>query len=182
MNKKKLLIAISLIVFGTLTRLLLTDLPNVETITITALLAGSLLGGGYAIVIALTVTALTDMYLGNDSILIFTWSAFALIGLAGVVLKKTKKNNPKYIAGMTGLGVLASLLFFFYTNFGVWLLWPGMYARTFQGLIQCYVMGLPFLKYNLIGNLIIIPIVTSTVVYVPQWVRMKITKEKKLES
>lgn len=172
MNKKKILIAAGLVVFGATTRLLLTDLPNVETVTVAALLAGSLLGGVYAIVVALSIIALTDMYIGNDSILLFTWSAFALIGLSGIVLKKVKKTNFKYVGATTGLGVIAAVFFYLYTNFGVWLLWPSMYAHTWQGLVQCYIMGLPFLKYNLLGNLVIIPVVTSAVVYVPQWVKM----------
>lgn len=171
MNKKKLLIAISLIIFAVITRLLLRDLPNVETITVTALLAGSMLGGFYAVAVGLAAMAISDMIIGNDAILVFTWGAFAVIGLLGLILRNKKKQSFKYILQMTGLGMMASLFFYFFTNFGVWLLWPQMYAHTWQGLLQCYVMGLPFLKYNFLGNLVIVPFVTSVVVYVPVWFR-----------
>lgn len=53
---------------------------------------------------------------------------------------------------------MASLFFYFYTNFGVWFLDAfGMYPKTLTGLIECYVMGLPFLRLNLLGNLLFIP-------------------------
>lgn len=179
MSKKKLISAIILIAFGAITRLLLKDLPNVETVTVTALLAGSMLGGIYAIAVGISVMALSDMVIGNDIILIFTWSAFAIIGLAGIILKKQSKVSLRYVLSMTGMGVLASFFFYLYTNFGVWLLWPQMYAHTWQGLIQCYVMGLPFLKYNLLGNLVIVPLATAVIVFVPQW--LGLSARKKLE-
>lgn len=173
MSKKKILGAIALIAFGVVTRLLLKDLPNIETVTVTALLAGSMLGGAYAMIVALGVMAITDIIIGNDLILVFTWSAFAIIGLFGVILYKKKKMNFKYILQMTGLGMVVSIFFYLFTNFGVWLLWPQMYSHTWQGLIQCYVMGLPFLKYNFLGNLVIVPVVTSVVVYAPAWLKAR---------
>lgn len=57
------------------------------------------------------------------------------------------------------MGILASLWFYLWTNFGVWLLdnW-GMYPRTIMGLIDAYLLALPFLRYNLISNLIFVPV------------------------
>lgn len=59
----------------------------------------------------------------------------------------------------TGLGVGASLWFYLWTNFGVWLLdsW-GMYPKTLAGLLESYWYGLPFLKLNLLGNFIFVPL------------------------
>jgi len=45
-NTKKIIFAFALIIFATGGRYLLLDFPNVETMTVAALLAGSLLGGG----------------------------------------------------------------------------------------------------------------------------------------
>lgn len=66
--------------------------------------------------------------------------------------------TTKVIAA-SSFGVLASVWFYLWTNFGVWLLdsW-GMYERTFAGLFNAYIMGLPFLKYNLIGNIVLVPV------------------------
>jgi len=180
-QQRKIIFAILLIAFAVISRLLLKNLPNVETITVTVLLAGSMLGGVYAVVIALVAMAISDMIIGNDAILIFTWGAFAIIGLLGLVLHKKKKTGFKYVLQMTGLGMIASLLFYFLTNFGVWLMWPSMYSPTWQGLMQSYIMGLPFLRYNFLGNLVIVPVVVSIVVYAPAWLRSQESIKKFLK-
>jgi len=163
-NKNKLILSLVLIAFAVSSRIFLQDVPNVETITVTALLAGSILGGVYALVIPLTAIALTDIWIGNNPILLFTWSAWAMVGLGGLLLRKEKKDSFKYALKMTGLGLGASLLFYLWTNFGVWLTWPKLYPMTWPGLLQCYLMGLPFFKYNLLGNLVIILVISSSLV------------------
>jgi len=47
--------------------------------------------------------------------------------------------------------ISSSLLFFFITNFGVWA--AGSYARDIQGLVESYIMGLPFLRGTVFGDL-----------------------------
>jgi hypothetical protein len=106
--------------------------------------------------------------------LFFTWSAFAFIGLAGLALRRTRAASQprRLILASTGAGVLASLFFFLYTNFGVWLLGDGtMYAKTWSGLLQCYVMGLPFYRTNILGNLILVPTYFAVAAYGPTWIR-----------
>ncbi|MFH1598411.1 MAG: DUF6580 family putative transport protein [Patescibacteria group bacterium] len=172
-NKNKLIFSIAIIIFAVLSRILLRDIPNIETITITALLAGSILGGAYAVVIPLSAIALTDIWIGNNSIMLFTWSAWALIGLIGLIAKKDRKDSFKYAFKLTGLGMGASLLFYLWTNFGVWLMWPQMYPTTLSGLGQCYIMGLPFLRYSLISNLIFIPSVSFCLVACFKWLKVR---------
>ena len=155
MNKTKFLAAFLLIAFGIIGRLLLVKfikMPNLEIITSFSLIAGTMLGGIFTFVIPLVIIAVTDTYFGNTSILLFTWSAFCIIGIFGWLLRKRKSLSYRFIAKMTGLGIVSSLFFYLYTNFGWWLL-SNMYAHTWQGLIQCYLMGLPFFKTNLLGNL-----------------------------
>jgi len=164
-NWLKLIAAVVLIALGSVGRILLMDFPNVETITVVSLLGGALLGGVYILIVPLATVALTDMYIGNDPILLFTWSAWAVIGLLGWLLRRSKKD---YAFGLklTGMGIAASLFFFIWTNFGVWLMWPQMYSHTWSGLVQCYVMALPFLKMSLLGNLIIVPAVSFPLIFI----------------
>lgn len=160
-NKLKIFGAILLITFGVLFRFFriefLPDFPNVEPITLAALLGGAFLGGGYALIVPLVIIVITDMALGNSAILYFTWSGFAIIGFSSLILRKSKKESFLFCFKMTGLGVAASLFFYLWTNFGVWLI-SGMYPHNWQGLLMSYIMGLPFLKLNLMGNLIIVPV------------------------
>ena len=48
--------------------------------------------------------------------------------------------------------VSAGVIFFLITNFGVWT--SGMYGYTFKGLLNCFVLAIPFFTYTLISTLI----------------------------
>lgn len=52
-----------------------------------------------------------------------------------------------------GGALAASILFFVISNFGVWA-GGTMYPKTFNGLVACYVAGIPFIKGTLLGNFI----------------------------
>ncbi|MEK7158205.1 MAG: DUF6580 family putative transport protein [Patescibacteria group bacterium] len=153
---KKAVFAGGLSVIGVVGRMLL-DAPNVETVTAVSLLAGALLGGMYVVVVPLSVIAITDMMIGNTPILLFTWSAWLVIGYLGTIMQKdgSRKN---WTLDITLLGVGASVFFYFWTNFGVWLI-GNLYPLTAAGLMESYIMGLPFLRYALEGNLVIVPAV-----------------------
>lgn len=183
-NKLRILGAALLIIFGIFARLFrihfLPDLYNVEPITTASLLAGAFLGGGYALFVPLAIIAVTDMAIGNTSILYFTWSAWAVIGLFGLILRKSKKDNFSFGFKMTGMGIGASLFFYLWTNFGVWAI-GSWYPHTWQGLILCYIMGLPFLKLNLLGNLMIVPVVSFSVIMILRVYKVfKVTKIHKV--
>lgn len=134
--------------------------PNVELITLVTFIAGFYLGKKFSLMIPLLVLAISDIFLGNTNIMLFTWSAYLLIGIISQIgqIRVIRQSSIRRIFMATGGGVVASLWFYLWTNFGVWFLdsW-GMYPGTFTGLINCYLNGLPFLKNQLLGNLIFIP-------------------------
>jgi len=153
MSKKKILSAVFIVIFGVIFRILLNEkvgIPNFEAVTAISLVSGSFLGGIFAPVIPLLIMFLSDIYFGNTSIYLFTWSAFILIGIFGLILKR---NSKFYSLKITGLGILSVLFFYLWTNFGWWLV-SGMYPMNFQGLIRCYIAALPFLR-NQIGSVLI---------------------------
>ena len=67
--------------------------------------------------------------------------------LIGSVLKQISIVNVGVAA------IVASVAFFFITNFGAWL-HHDMYPQNGNGLLQAYIAGLPFLRNALIANLI----------------------------
>lgn len=155
-NLKKIILAVLIILFGVIFRIFLNErigIPNFEAVTSLSLLSGSLFGGIYTGIIPLLIIFLSDSYFGNTSILFFTWSAFILIGIFGIIIKK---NSKYYLLKMTGMGILSVLFFYLWTNFGWWLL-SGMYPKTFLGILQSYIAALPFLKNQLISVSIFIP-------------------------
>jgi hypothetical protein len=79
---------------------------------------------------------------------IFTYLAFALIVVLGMfALKKVRVINIVLAT------ISASVIFFAVSNFGVWLSWD-MYPHTFNGLVSCYIAGLPFFKNTIAGDFV----------------------------
>lgn len=155
-NLSKIIIASFLVIFGIIFRFILKEtvaIPNFEPITAISLLVGSFLGGIYSLIIPLLITFFSDLYLGNTIVYLFTWSAFAFIGLFGNLFKDSEKH---YYLKITGGGIISVIFFFLWTNFGWWLT-SGMYAKTIGGLAQCYIAGLPFLKNQLYSAILFVP-------------------------
>jgi hypothetical protein len=75
-----------------------------------------------------------------------TYSAFMLITLMGFLLRRHR--TVPAIAGVTLAG---SVLFFVWTNFGVWAFW-NLYPHTLEGLVACYTAAIPFFRNTLLGD------------------------------
>ena len=198
-----------LIIIGVVGRFVLVSyigIPNLEIITVLALISGIYLGGVYAVAVPLSIIFLSDLVIGNTYIFIFTWTAFAAIGLFGCFFKKKtchscedgnpvkaenwkleKKYNQRkdYELGTKNsivLALLSSIFFYLCTNFGWWLM-SGMYEYSLSGLARCYWMAIPFFRNNLVGNLIFVPMgiyIASRVLYgVKNYDISKILSQKK---
>lgn len=160
------MLAAVMIIAGVFLRLL-PHLPNFAPITATALFSGAYLNKRWAIAIPLLAMVISDYLLlyvspyaspffdfGKihplnamfHSTTLYVWGSFLISGLIGITLRKNKR--PALIIGAS---LAASLQFFLITNFGVWA--GGMYDRGLDGLAQSYIMGLPFLKWTILGDL-----------------------------
>src|SRR4030043_1478693 len=135
--------------------------PNVEFVTVTMLVAGFYLGRIEGLLLPLLTMVLSDLILGNTSIYLFTWTGFLIPALvSGYIFLR---NRGRTVFSRIGLGTKAgfgtTMFFFFWTNFGVWLTdsW-GMYSNDLSGLIASYINGLPFLRTQLTGTLVFVPL------------------------
>jgi hypothetical protein len=180
-NWGKVVVSLALVGAGVLSRTLLNKgfahplFPifgnNFEIVTVVGVLAGYLLGIRWGWVVPLAIMVISDRFIGNDAgIIIFTWTGFVISAVLGGVLKKlVPKINAKFVAGGVGGSLLSVLLFFAWTNFGVWLQW---YPKTIDGIIRCYTLALPFLANQLKGNLIIGSIVFGSVLLMSLFYRI----------
>jgi hypothetical protein len=161
------IIAGILILLGILFRTLWHMGDNVEFVTSASFLAAAYLGLGWSVVVPFLIMMISDIYIGTTSIFLFTWSAYIVIAFVAYKAMKNRKqttHNKRHLVHInqllhvTGLGVGASVWFYLWTNFGVWILdsW-GMYPRTLTGLMDAYIMGLPFFKSNIVGNAVLVP-------------------------
>ena len=151
--------AFLLIFIGILGRTVFHFGDNIEFVTSSTLLAGSFLGVFWALFVPLIIMAISDLIIGNTNIFIFTWSAYFIIGLLALILLRKKKSFLGRIIKAEAVGILSSIVFFLWTNFGVWALDGfNMYSDNLSGLLDSYVMGIPFFKANLLSNLLFVPI------------------------
>ena len=131
---------------------LLPHLPNFAPIAAMALFGGTYLNKKYALLVPIAAMLISDWFIGfyNPWIMASVYGSFIIIGLIGLWLK-----NHKTVANILGASIFGSIIFFLITNFAVWVV-PGklaLYPHTWQGLLDCYIMGLPFLKNTLLGDL-----------------------------
>ena len=140
------MLAISLIVVGILLRFM-PHAYNFTPVAAIALFSGVYLKRKYAIIVPLVLMAVSDLFIGMHNVVIFTWGSFILAALIGILIRKNKSA-----ARILGGSLAASLVFFIVSNFGVWLM--GWYPLNLKGLVDCYVMALPFLRDFTVSTLI----------------------------
>jgi len=143
-----LVIVLVLILIG-ITFRFLPHAPNFTPIAAIAIFGGVYLNKKMALFLSLIIMAISDIFIGyyEFGLMVFVYGSFLCCVLLGFWLKKHKKW---YTIG--GSAILSALLFFLITNFAVFVL-TSWYPKTVYGLVQCYIMALPFFKNTLLGNL-----------------------------
>ncbi|MBE1877249.1 DUF6580 family putative transport protein [Myceligenerans pegani] len=153
-------VAVAVVALAVVWRLVRADLgapPNLELITAATFFAAVILRHRAAVLVPFAAAAVSDALLGNTSILLFTWTAWAVIGLGALLVRRT--TGWRRLGAAFGLGIGGSVWFFLWTNFGVWLQTRGtFYAPGPDGLLASYVAGLPFFRTMLLGNLVLLPL------------------------
>ena len=88
---------------------------------------------------------ITDLIIGFHALTFFTWGSVILVGFTSKFLYKNLKNRL--------IGVLVGVfIFFIVTNFGVWMV--GGHGYKYEGLLEIYILAIPFLGNNIISTLI----------------------------
>ncbi len=121
------------------------------------LFAGALLGNRWAA----CGVVLTSLLLGDLGIWAlsgrFDWAFYPTLPvmyccmLAVVVLGYLMRTGGTW-AGAVTMGMVASVGYFLVTNFFSWLALPE-YTKDLNGLVQCYVMGIPFFRNMFMGTI-----------------------------
>ncbi|WP_240930541.1 DUF6580 family putative transport protein [Isoptericola sp. BMS4] len=168
--------AVVLVVLAVVWRLVKDGLgapPNLELSTAAAFVAAGLLPHRLAMLAPLVVVAVSDVLLGNSSVLVFTWTAWAVVGV-GAWWAGRARGAARFVSAV-GFGVGSSLFFYLWTNAGVWWLGRGtFYPPGLDGLLASYVAGLPFLRPMLVGNLLLMPLAAGLVALVERLERVTV--------
>jgi hypothetical protein len=137
-----------LIVIAVLSRFF-PHINNVSPIAAIALFGGAMFSDKrIAFGLPLLAMFISDIFLGFHSTMIVVYLSFALVVFIGFWVGKKVSVSRVIIGSLSG-----SLLFFLITNFGVWMM-TNLYDTSFNGLINCYIMAIPFFRNTLLGDLI----------------------------
>jgi hypothetical protein len=94
------------------------------------------------------LTRVTYAYpLTADHFVTWAWYA-AMLLLGGVMIKGFSALR------IGAVSLTASVSFFLISNFAVWMVWRDMYPKTFDGLMTCYAVGLPFFRTSVMSDLL----------------------------
>ncbi|OGL74076.1 hypothetical protein A3D72_02635 [Candidatus Uhrbacteria bacterium RIFCSPHIGHO2_02_FULL_57_19] len=141
-------LALALIVLAAASRLF--DHPaNFTPVAAVALFAGVYLPRKWGWGLPLVVMLASDAVIG-----FYQWQVMASVYLSFIVaigigwyIRRGKSVGSVFIGSLA-----SSVLFFFVTNAAVWA-WGGLYLQTADGLLTSYLMGIPFFKNTLLGDL-----------------------------
>ena len=133
-----------LILIGVLFRLI-PHAPNFTPILTIALMSGLYIKNKWAILLPVLIMLVSDLFIGSHITAPWVYGSILVIFFIGRLIKNTVLN-------ILLCSVASSLVFFLVTNFGVW--FSGGYAYSFEGLVLCYVMAIPFFKNTLISTVL----------------------------
>ena len=154
MNLKKESFPIILILILALARLM-PHPPNFTPIITVAIMSGYLFRNIYLSFTTLIISMLlADSFIGFYDNIFFVY--IALLFIVYIFYKISKKINFK---NLFVYGFFGSLAFFLISNFGVWALgthgiYDIPYEKNLKGLMECYVLAIPFFKNTLISTLL----------------------------
>jgi len=84
----------------------------------------------------------------------FSWDHYITwVWYAGILLLGTRLGQNSKPLRIAGAAVASSVSFFLLSNFAVWACW-NMYPKNMGGLMTSYVVGLPYFRRELVGDLL----------------------------
>jgi uncharacterized protein YodC (DUF2158 family) len=151
---------IAMVIVGVVARLEFAGLPNVKPMAAMALWVAFCFRGVWLPAVALLIVmGTTDLVLGGydwpiqvsvyGSMLVACW-------LGSRVRRQSAKSSEQPSLQSTGPRMLVASLvmstcFYVLTNGMVWAC--GWYPPSLAGLVECYVAGIPFYRFTLLGDL-----------------------------
>ena len=175
-----LVILAVLIALGVAGRLL-PHPPNFTPMAAIALFAGFIFIKRYMAVVAVISTMLLCDYFAFGSLSV-SWfgskSMFVVyLALLFPIVFKNFLQKKLGVLRIFGAALASSSVFFLATNFAVWAFSP-MYEKTFEGLVLCYTMAIPFFQNTVAGDLIWSGVIFGTYFALRNYSNLQIFKQK----
>lgn len=137
---------VTLVTSISLLRVIMVPLPNIQPVTVAALIIGAQLGARRGVAFAVLVTMISNFIIGDGIWTLYQaigWSAVAIIGsTANIVVDGKLQLNKTYV-----IAVLSALLFDFIVSLSV------LGTVSFSGFITYLLNGIPYDLLHAVGNL-----------------------------
>ncbi len=145
---KKQIFPIGLILILALSRLI-PHPPNFTPIIAVAIMSCYFFKNIYlSFAILIISMLLADFFIGFHVKMIFVYPSILIISYIFYKVNYEISFKNLFIFGFFG-----SVIFFIISNFGVWLI-EDLYEYNMKGLIECYILALPFFKNTFISTVI----------------------------
>jgi hypothetical protein len=147
MNKPRFAVLIGMMLVVTAMRLI-PHPPNFTPVTAMALFGGACFTDKRAaFFVPLMALFLSDLVIGFHGLMPVVYGSFVLTVCLGFWLRE-RRNASRVI----GASIAGAVMFFVLTNLGVWA-FSTLYSKTPGGLVDCFVMAIPFFWNTLLSSL-----------------------------
>jgi len=150
-NIIKLVFVLGIIALFAGMRILFTGAPNVSPVAAFALFGATMFRKNWMVfLLPVAVMFASDWFVGFYDIVTmsFVYGSFLLVALIGFSLRRSAKMHNVLFASLA-----SSIVFYILTNFGVWMSGMVGYPMNWSGLVQSYVMAVPFFRNEVVGTL-----------------------------
>lgn len=171
-DRRTRVLGILLILLAVIGKLVLRQYANIETVFVAALLAGSLLGRWWTVLVPLGALAilqplewsLTPGYALNamSGITFFVVSGFVFVGLVGRHVRPKILLRVKSVALLTTISVPLTIAYDLWTAFGEWYFITRPFGVGLETVLEAQVV---FTLYHLLSALIFVPLFGSAFLF-----------------
>lgn len=165
-DRRTRILGVFLIVVAVLGTYVMHAFANIETVFVASLLAGSLLGRWWTVLVPLSALLIlqplewSTAYHGYaldamTGISFFVMSGYVFIGLLGRRIRPKVLFRVKSVALLTTISVPLTIAYDLWTAFGEWYFLTRPFGVSFATVLEAQV---PFTLYHLLSSLIFVPL------------------------
>ena len=153
--KNDLIIPIIMMTLLIISRMI-SDIPNFTATIALIMFTSYLIRDKFLSVLVILVSQIiSDLYIGIYSSMFFVYGAYVFIALLSPIIMNKLSFKWVLISSL-----VTPTIFYIVSNFGVWIT-GSTYPLSLDGLIMCYVAGMPFFDETLLST-----VVFSVTIYV----------------
>ena len=146
--KNDLMIPIIMMTLLVISRVI-SDIPNFTATIALIMFTSYLIRDKFLSVLVILVSQIiSDLYIGIYSSMFFVYGAYVFIALLSPIIMNKLSFKSVLISSL-----VTPTIFYIVSNFGVWIT-GSTYPLSLDGLIMCYVAGIPFFDETLLSTVV----------------------------